>query len=288
MTSTEELDIKVIYSASSSGRRPPRRRAGRRKPRSTLLRLLWVVAVALIGVLTLAAAGGVIYGAWWPGERLITPIVVMKTPVVPLTDRELAALAALFGVRHQPGSRPSIRTHSTASQQNEEEMPRFTGIAAQRIILGTASGWLILATAGACLLSLSAGAMWSLPRGSAIRRIVIFLALVGLVTVGIYGYIAWREYYPMSYYRWGMVALVGVTWLLGLGVGRGGRRLSRVAAIVLILGGAGTAAGLYLGHQCGAIGPELASPAFLAKAFVVHSSWGWLLLPLSFLLPRKA
>ncbi|UCF34815.1 MAG: hypothetical protein JSV78_05815 [Phycisphaerales bacterium] len=288
MTPTEELDIKIVYSASSSERRPHRRRTAKRTPRSTPLRQRSVVAAALIGVLTLAAAGGAIYGAWWPGERLITPTLIMKTPVMPMTEEELAIFASWFGVRHQPGSRPTDQTHSTASKQNDKETPRFKGRAAQGIIVGTATGWLILATVGACLLSMSTGAMWSLPRGSAVRRLAIVLALGAFVAVGIYGYIAWREYYPMSYYRWGMVTLVGVTWLLGLGIGRGGRSLSRVAAIVLILGGASTAAGLYLGHQCSAIGPELASPAFLAKAFVAHSLWGFLLLPLSFLLPRKA
>ena len=92
--------------------------------------------------------------------------------------------------------------------------------------------------------------------------------------------------FPPSYLRAWMAGLVCLSALIGLAIGRGVRELTRLAAVTVILAAVGTAVGLYLGGQCGAVSAERSSPLILLLAFVVHSLYGWILLPLSFRMAR--
>ncbi|MCH7872342.1 MAG: hypothetical protein IID33_11640, partial [Planctomycetes bacterium] len=69
--------------------------------------------------------------------------------------------------------------------------------------------------------------------------------------------------------------------LLGLLFTQQTRRLTRVAAVLLILSAGGTVWGLHVGVQSNALDPKYATTAYLAAAFVVHSAWGWILIPLA-------
>ena len=92
--------------------------------------------------------------------------------------------------------------------------------------------------------------------------------------------------YPPSILRYGMGALV--IWFLPLGMAFNRPRFGfmRLAAITLILAGAGTTVAIYLGHQCDVIEQEWSGPIVLLLAFVAHSFYGWLLLPVSSRLSR--
>ena len=78
-----------------------------------------------------------------------------------------------------------------------------------------------------------------------------------------------------------MSALMLLAALAGSAIGRGARGLTRLAGVLLILSAVGSVAGLYLGSQCGAIRPGLSSLTFMGIVFVVHSAWGWILLPVA-------
>jgi hypothetical protein len=283
MTTTHESEIKVIYSASARGQRQHQRRPRAKvgTPRSGSR-----IGAVLLGLITLAVGAGILYGTWWRVDPFIGPILVMKTPL-PWSQEDANALAARFGVRQtKPARRPPTEPRPDSSQ--ETVGPRFVGATAQWLIPGTAYGWLTLTTAGACLLTLASGAMWAPRRGVTARRILAILTVGGALFLAWLGYDTWSEYgrsYPVAWLRHGMAGLGLLAFLLGLSVGRGGRWIARVSAIVLILSGAGTATALYLGYLCDAIEPEQATAAFLAMAFVVHSLWGFVLLPLSWVLP---
>jgi hypothetical protein len=78
-----------------------------------------------------------------------------------------------------------------------------------------------------------------------------------------------------------MSLLVLVTAFAGMVLARGARKLSQCAAVLLILSAAGSVAGLYLGAQAGAIPTEQSTLIFLAMAFIIHSLYGWILLPVA-------
>ncbi len=87
-----------------------------------------------------------------------------------------------------------------------------------------------------------------------------------------------------------MAALVVVFALMGLIIRRGEKRLTRLAAIILIVSAAGSALGLYIGAHYDAFESEqlfLPFVAFLAVVFVIHSFWGWVLLPLASRISRQ-
>jgi hypothetical protein len=81
-----------------------------------------------------------------------------------------------------------------------------------------------------------------------------------------------------------MAGPVVVCALLGWAIGRGTRGITYVAAVTLVVSAVGSVVGLYLGTLYDAVEPaELPMPLlpFLATVFLIHSIWGWILLPLA-------
>jgi len=271
MTTSTPLEVNVIFDASSRGRRKPTRRVshtprvGRTSP--------WIV----LGLLNLLAAGGLYYATWWRVDPFIYMTLMLKTPV----DMDLDMAAGMFLTRQ---TEPSEPTPPVVEQPPPPAAPQaYTGQAAQRMIGGAAYGWLTLATLAACALAASAGAAIGRISGSRGRRFATLLALTLTLVLAIAALVVWNQYgrkYLPIHLRIGMGGLVLWTTLIGLAVRRAARGLARFAAIILILSAVGTVVALYLGSRCEAIPPEQAAPMYLFIAFLIHSSYGWIQVPI--------
>ena len=269
MASTAPLEIKVVYDSSKRRRRTSYRRvtAPTKRRMGPLL---------LVGVLNLAASGGLYYATWWHADPFIYLTLMMKTPV----DVDPGAVGAIFGVSPEaPSSQkgPGVR-------EQQPEGPVWSGKTAQIAIPITSYSWLTLATIAACALSLASGAVLGRAGGSVWRRIGVVMTIIVALGLGYAVFRVWNEYgarFLPNHLRFGMGGLTLLLLMIGLSIGRGARGLTLLAAIVLILSAMGTAASLYVGRKCGAIEPALSTPAYLALAFAIHSVWGWILLVVS-------
>ncbi|MCH8188430.1 MAG: HEAT repeat domain-containing protein [Proteobacteria bacterium] len=110
--------------------------------------------------------------------------------------------------------------------------------------------------------------------------------LLGVVALGWHAYGLWQQYgrFVPDQIRIDIAALVAILGLVGLAMSSGARRLTRLAAILLILSAAGSVIGLHVGTHYEAITPD-ALPASLLTCsvgvFLIQSAWGWLLLPVA-------
>jgi hypothetical protein len=88
------------------------------------------------------------------------------------------------------------------------------------------------------------------------------------------------KYSPAQLRMW-MGGLVLLALSIGMAVSGRVRGLTRLAAVTVILAAVGSAVGMWLWSQCGALEAGQASVMVLALVFVAHSAWGWVLWPLS-------
>lgn len=272
MTTSTPLEVKVIFDASSRGRRRTTRRVSR--PQRISRSSPWII----LGILNFLIAGGLYYATWWRVDPFIYMTLMLKTPV----DVDLNMAAGIFMPRptepHEPAPLSVVEQPSSPSVALS-----YTGRTAQMMIGGAAYGWLTLATLAACALSVSAGAAIGRIGGQRGRRVGTLLALTLTLVLTVAALVVWnqfgRKYLPI-HLRMGMGGLVLVTGLVGLAVGRAARGLARLSAITLILSAFGTVTGLYLGSRCGAIPPAQSTPLYLALAFFIHSGYGWIQLPI--------
>jgi len=266
------LEVKVIFDASSRGRRRPTRR-GTPSPRLSRSSP-WIV----LGLLNLLAAGGLYYATWWRVDPFIYMTLMLKTPV----DLDLNMAASIF-MPQPSGSREPLPPQLLEQPPLPSVAPTFTGQTAQWIIGGAAYGWLTLATLAAGALSLSAGAAFGCTAGSRWRRVGTLLTLTLTLALALAALAVWnqfgRKYLPI-HLRMGMGGLMLWSAFIGLAVGRAARGLARLAAITLILSAVGTVVGLYLGSRCGAIPPAQSAPLYLILAFLIHSGYGCVQLPI--------
>ncbi len=273
--SSSQVDVTVVY--SDKGSRPIRRVAG------GAARVGSRRGLALVGLLSLLLASGMIYVTWWPANHFIYMTFTTKTPVPGIdTDQ----LAMLFGIR--PSMAKSNDLQTKVDDAKPSDSPRFVGVTATKVIGISAYGWLTLSTLAACLLAMSAGVAWSCSLGRFLRKVGLVLFVLGLAGLVVAAYLDWKEYgrlFPTAHVRFAMASLMVLAMMLGLAIGRGVKGFFRVGSIAVILAGVGTAAALYLGGECAAISPELSAPIYMLKAFAVHSAYGWILL---FIGPRVA
>ncbi|MBI4716409.1 MAG: hypothetical protein HY763_01265 [Planctomycetes bacterium] len=291
MTSAPPLNVKVIYSAATARRRSPRTvmPSPRRGRRSTRLPLL--------GLLNLLAAGAFCYATWWPADRYLYLKLTFKTPAI-----DVNAVAQMFNIpmdangggggENRLDADPfaldefgGSESHGAAAATGSAAgtVPRFTGKTAATLIGASAYGWLTLSSISVCALALAAGAAWG-RSGWVPRRIAVVLAAGGALALawGVYDVLSrYGHRFPTNYARFGTAGLGVWFVLLGLAIARAPRGLSRAAGVLLIAAAAGSATGLYLGAQCGAVAAEQSNALFLALVFMVHSLYGWLLWPLA-------
>lgn len=269
MSSTQPLDIKTVYSASGRRARPIRARAAA-APRAG--------RHALLGWLCLLVALALGFTTWWPVDKYIYMKFVWETPAVDMADA-----AAMFGIA-PADVRQAAAEDSLAPSPDAPAPPRFTGQTAQRVIAASAYGWLTLSTVSFCLLALAAGAAWSVagaPHARRIGRILFIALLLGIAAAAYWSLSRHGRQYPPIHLRFGMLGLLLLCATFGLALGRGVLGLARASSVALILAAGASAAALYLGYLCAAVPAEHAAPLFLALVFVIHSLFGWILLPLA-------
>ncbi len=269
-SSATTLQINVVYDASGRRRRPRKVPLVRgRNPRRT-----W----AVLGLLNLVAAGGSYYATWWRADpALIYPKLILYTP---LPGVEVGTVARVFG---PPAPRPAD-TRSTPVSRASSTTPVNELDTAAVVLWATAYGWLTLATIASCALALSAGALCGRAGGAVLRRIGTILTVGAVLALAFAMYHVWTKYarqYPPDHLRFGMGGLVFLCTMIGLMIGGGLRGLTRLASAAVILSATGSVIGLYLWAQCDAMPPEQSSITFLALVFIIHSLWGWILLPVT-------
>lgn len=249
MPTTSQPEVRIIYSASPADRKRVRRAGGRSR-----------TGVSAIGVmiclLNLAVGAGLYYAVWWPIKANVWAVAMLKTPV-PMTQDQMDAISAAFGVR--PSRRERI---SEPEPVAPPPSPAITGRAAQSVIWGVVGGWIALMTLACVTLAASAGSIvggWSGPAAKSFFARLAFLALLALA--GGVGYVVWQYGFgfPAWSLRWGGASVMASALLLLAWRAKSGRRATRVCAVLLVLAAVGTAAALYLGHLSG-IRPEAIFP----------------------------
>lgn len=306
-STNEPLEVKVIYSAAG---RP--RRAGK-VVSATHLRRGGATRRTVLGTTNLIVAGVLCYSAWWPVDGFIYNTFSWKTPVPGL---DVEAAAQMFGILPEPASAESDSAANEGPHREgasddavpeepapgklvtraapSDELPRmkvdleaqskFSGRTTRAIVATSAYSWLAFATMASGALALAGGAALGRGRDPLWPRIGLVLG-VGLVLGLAWGvYDTLTEYgmqYPTARGRDGMVGIVLLCALIGFTIGRRTRGLMRIAAVTLILSAVNSVVALYLGGQCGAVEPEYTAGGFLALVFVVHSAYGWVLLPMA-------
>ncbi|MGB2986140.1 MAG: hypothetical protein WBE26_09685, partial [Phycisphaerae bacterium] len=266
MTTVPPLDIKTVYSALKRHRRRKPGLYGRGSVRHSRL--------VLLGMLNLIVAGGLYYGTWWQVDKFLYLKLMLNTPL-PIGDIEAPSSFLVPNLTDAPKTQPSPKIEGDPTT-----LPRFTGQTAQVILWVSAYGWLSLAVIANCALALAAGSSLGRSGGSTWRVfgfIFLIAAVAGLAWIGHEQWVRYGTEYPPDYWRAFMAGPVLVCVLLGLATGRGTRRWTYVASIMLILSAIGSVVGLYLGSQCGAIKPAelpVSFLPFLAIVFVIHSVWG--------------
>jgi hypothetical protein len=127
--------------------------------------------------------------------------------------------------------------------------------------------------------------------GPWLRWIGLAAAVVGLcaggwVVLDVVAKVGWG--FTNTQWRQGMGGLVVLAALIGFSVGDRSRGVTRLASVLVILLGVGSAGGLFLQSRFDALDPARATPMLLSAAFVVHALWGVILLPITSRIPRSA
>lgn len=273
MSADGALEVKVIFDASSRGRRRGARvSAARRRSRPVLF-------VAL-GLLNLVAAAAAYSFTWWRADPFLYITLIMRTPVpgVSLGDVDQAFASA------PGGAFGGLIGDIEPSEEELPAAPTIVGLRATEVIGITAYAWLTIATLTSCALALAAGSLLGRAGGSLVQRLgmALLFGLAALLAYGVlYTLTEFGRHYPPRHLRIGMGGLTAIALMLGVAIG--GRTLAfcRLASVFTIVAGVATALALYLGHACGAIDARHATPTFLAITLIGVSAWGWLLIPLS-------
>jgi hypothetical protein len=263
---TTPFEIKVVYDASRRKRGGAVVRSARTQP-NTL-----GIALVVGALLNLAVAATMYYVTWWRVDPFMYVTFMTRVPVdVP---REFAANP--FGITSDPGDSTTEEPGTEASQ----DIP-WGGKTAQWLIPVTGYGWLVLATASACAVALTGGSWLGLAGGTWVRMIGKLGMLTLITGAGYVGYKIWNEsqmMYKPDQLRGGMGLLTLLLALLGLALAGRARRITTLAGLVVILGALGTATGIWLWTQSGALEPRYAAWSVLMTAFGIHGSWGIVLL----------
>ena len=283
MSSAPPLDITVVYSRSSRGRR----RSGRYVRSGS-----GAAGFVRLGLLNLLVAGALYYGTWWWVDPDLQVKIIMHTEFSGVGSDDL--VGQLIPDRHsrlagrtdpaKPKSRSAAKAKAAVAKA-----PTVQGLTSKGVVFGASLyGWEALSTLSFCALALTSGAI--LRRGGNTRiRIVIAVVAAGLVCVLTWKvYSLWTRYggYVPSELRYGSGAAMAAALLLGLLFAQKARRLMRLSAALLILSAGCTVWGLHVGVQSNALDPKYATPAYLAVAFAVHSAWGWILISIAARFPR--
>lgn len=284
------LEVKVIYDASAG-----RGKRSASVSRTGVARTRWLA----LGLIILLVAGGLCYGTWWHVDRyLIGPNLFLHS-TIPGVDLEL--ISKMLGpqktaIKTTPKGLPKKR--STPAPKSADVKPKAgkpkvgkpATIDADTIQLwGAAYSWLALASLAMCALTLSSGSLVGRWRGESFRRTGSILTAGAVLGMGLAIYTILNKYgmkFPTGHLRYGMAGLGAVFFCVGLAVAGRLQGLARLASASLALSAVGSVVGLFLWSRLGAVSPDHATITFLLIVFLIHSSWAWVLWPLSSRLPR--
>ncbi len=273
--STAPFEIKVVYDAT------------RRKGRGAVVRTSHGRAARASGllfaagaILHLAVAGSMYYVTWQVADPFLTRTMLTKTPLT--VPAKFAANP--FGIGRSmptdPDAAKGIAPEEAPSNETEPSQ-RWTGKTAQWLVPATAFGWLTLTAAASFAVALSAGTWLGLSTRGRLRILARIAALLLLVALGFAAWRLWVEYgfgFKVEHLRAGMAGVTLLFVLIGFTASGFVRGLTKFAAIAVILAAVGTAAGIWLWTQCGALDVQYAAWPKLAAAFGIHATWGLILL----------
>ncbi|MEK6676249.1 MAG: hypothetical protein AABZ47_11430 [Planctomycetota bacterium] len=290
MPTAQQLDIKVIYTASD---RPRPRRVRSPKTPSRRVAVTRGKGGFIVGLLNVALAGCFSWAIWYQVDPFLYMTMMWKTPLPP---EAIQSFATNFGIG-LPGDPLSPMSASTSTRPARfvgppdppippppsAVTPQYSGNTARTVIGATMYGWLTVATLSAGFVALAGGVALSSKLGGGaktLRRRLFLLGLIGLL--GFAAFIAYQhgKNYPPDQLRAWMCGFVLVFALAGFAKDRGTRSWCRIAGLGLIFAAMCSAAGLYLFGQCDAIESNYTTVAFMAGVLVIHSFYGWLLFPL--------
>jgi hypothetical protein len=265
MTSSSPLDIKVLYPLTAGARG-----VVRSTPRTALPARAG--GARRLGLLNLAAAFVLYYLVWWQVDPFIYRTLIMKTPIPGLD------------LTRAPGMLQSAGAENGALGSGEPSGPRISGLTAVKTMGAVSYLWLGATTTAAFALALASGAGLGVRIGPAGRRQWIILCIGALLALLWTGYVVLSRYgwkYPPDHLRWWIGGAALLTLLVGMTIGARSRRPHRVAAALLLASACGSAVGLYLWGQCGALDAVHHTWWFILFVFLIHSSYGWVLWSLS-------
>ncbi len=269
MQTVSPVEVKVVYSASKRRRRPSVVRIGPSSAGSTKL--------MVVGLISAALAVGMYYATWWMANPELNTMVFMHTPLAGL---DFDGVSTLLSKAIAP-SDVAAASGPTSVSATEDVAAAQLRSAAHFVI--TIVGWHAMNTASILILLLLSGGLIARTDAKRLRRAAVTLGFIALAIAAVAGLWLWLRYgrFEPKQIRTDVGALVVCFFLLGLMLRRGGCKLGRLAAILLILSAAGSAYTLNVLVEFGAIKSKELPLALLpctAIVFVVHSLWGWTLL----------
>ena len=272
MQTVSPVEVKVVYSASKRRRRPSVVRIGPSPAGSTKL--------MVVGLVSAAMAVGMYYATWWEADPELRAMVFLHTPLVGL---DFNGVATLMSQAIAPGQ-VAAATGQTSVGATEDVAAAQLVKAAHFVI--TILGWEAITTVSILVLALLSGGLIARADAGRLRRVAVIVGLFALALVAIAGLWLWSRYgrFEPKQLRTDVAAVVVCFGLLGLLFRRGGCKLGRLAAVLLILSAAGSAYALNVLVEFGAVRLQDLTLALLpctAVIFVVHSFWGWVLLLLA-------
>lgn len=256
MTSPNAIEVKVVFDASSRGKRGAVRLTPHSRTEGTRS---WRV----LGAMHLLVAAALYYCIWWKIDPFLYMTLMLKTPV----DVDLGAAAGMFGL----------------SGAATPAAPPPSARGAQVAIGSTIYGWLALSTLSTCAVALAGGACWGRFRGGGIIRSAWLITILIALGLWLAAFLVWRNYgtsYPPTHLRMWMGGVVALAAAVGLLLGRSARGMTKLASIALIVAGAGTVVAMFLGDRYDAVEPTYVTATALTIAFALHAGYGLLVLPI--------
>ncbi len=286
MSTQTPVEVQVVFDASKGRGRRSARRTVSPKSLPPARGGSGGVFGLVLGLVSIVVSGGFYYVTWWKADPEIYLRLLTKTPVALDVDMDAVA-AQMFGIQMppkskvKPGAQPETDAGDVAASDSEFPLAKWSGQATQVAIPAVAYSWLTMSSLSYLLVAMAGGAV--VFGGASLRRVGFVITVLSVLGVGIGAYYVYSEFgwYRPTDLRFGMGILVLLALGVGSVVGRGGRRVTRIASVSLILAAVVTGAGLYVGGQCGAVKIEHFSLQFIAIAFAVHAAWGLVLFPLS-------
>jgi hypothetical protein len=272
MQTESPVEVKVVYSASKRRRRPPVVHIGPSSAGSTKL--------MVVGLISAAMAVGMYYATWWKADPELRAMVFLHTPLVGL---DFDGVSTLMSKAIAPDD--GVASEGPASVGAAEDVAAAQLVKAAQFVI-TILGWEAISTLSILVLALLSGGLIARADAGRLRRAAVIMGLIALGLVVIAGLWLWSRYerFEPKQLRTDVAALVVCFGLLGLMLRRGGCKLGRLAAFLLILSAAGSAYTLNVLVEFGAVKLEDLPWALLpcmAAVFVAHSLWAWLLLMLA-------